>query len=54
MDPEFAYLNGCDLTNSMVRDTVKFVMSHALSAPNHEIPAMEQALVETMEEVSEQ
>jgi hypothetical protein len=54
MDPEFAYLNGCDLTNSMVRDTVKFVMSHALSAPNHEIPAMEQALAETMEEVAEQ
>ena len=54
LDPEFAFLNGCDLTNAMVRDTVKFVMSHALSVPNHEIPAMEQALAETMEEVAEQ
>ena len=53
IDPDFAFLSGCDLTNSMVRDTVKFVMSHALHAPNHEIRAMEQALEETMEEVAD-
>ncbi len=51
--PDFAFLNGCDLTNSMVRDTVKFVMSHALHAPNYEIRAMEQALEETMEKVAD-
>lgn len=54
LDPEFTFLNGCDLTNAMVRDTVKFVMSHALSVPNHEIPAMEQALEEAMQEAVDQ
>ncbi len=52
LDPDFGFVNGCDLTNAMVRDTLRFVMSHALSAPNMELEEYEQAMEEAMEQAA--
>ena len=49
LDPDFGFVNGCDLTNTLVRDTLRFVMSHALSAPNVELEEHERVMEEAME-----
>ena len=49
LDPDFGFVNGCDLTNALVRDTLRFVMNHALSAPNMELEEYERAMGEPME-----
>ena len=52
LDPEFGFVHGCDLSNSLVRDILRFVMSHALSAPNIEIEEYERAMEEAMEQAA--
>ncbi len=49
LDPDFGFVNGCDLTNPLVRDTLRFVMGHALSATNVELEEYERAIEEAME-----
>ena len=40
MEPGFTFLRGCDLSEPLYRDVAKFVLQHAISAPEGEIAAM--------------
>lgn len=42
LDPEFAFLRNCDLTEALYRDVAKFIIEHAVSSPNTELEAMEE------------
>ena len=40
MEPGFTFLRGCDLSEPLYRDVAKFVLQHAINAPEGEIAAM--------------
>jgi hypothetical protein len=40
MEPGFAFLKGCDLSEPLYRDVAKFVLQHAVNSPEAEIAAM--------------
>lgn len=43
MEPDFAYLKDCDLSEPLYRDVAKFVLGHAVASPSAEMLAASEA-----------